>query len=275
MAGTMQTPWEGYFPAFRIFGNLYFAGTMPASTHVIDTGDGLILLDSGYQESLYLVLHGLHTLGLDERDIRYIVHTHGHIDHIGGTRALVELSGAKTFLGAADRQYANGELNLTYAAELGLRFDGTFEPDVLLRDGDIIRLGSTAITCRATPGHTPGTMSFFFDVTDGESTFRAGLHGGSGINTMCRKFLDKYGLSYDCRTQFLQAMDRLQNEPVDIFLGNHMHHNRTPEKYQRLQTGDRLAFIAPDEWCTYALEAKSSLLELLEQEQMEDMTSSV
>ena len=95
-------PWEGAFPAFRIFGNLYFVGTTPASTHIVDTGDGLVMLDSGYQESLYLVLDGIHRLGLDPKNLRYILHTHGHIDHFGGTRALVELTGAKTVIGAAD-----------------------------------------------------------------------------------------------------------------------------------------------------------------------------
>ena len=52
-------PWEGSFPAVKIFGNLYFVGTKPASTHIIDTGEGLIMLDSGYQHSLYNVIDGI------------------------------------------------------------------------------------------------------------------------------------------------------------------------------------------------------------------------
>ena len=61
-------PWVGAFPPFRIFGNLYFVGTEPASTHIVDTGDGLIMFDSGYQHSLYLVIDGMHRLGLDPHD---------------------------------------------------------------------------------------------------------------------------------------------------------------------------------------------------------------
>ena len=91
--------WDGYVKPFKIFGNLYFIGTEPASTHLIDTGEGLILIDTGYQHSLYLVLNNIWELGFSPYDIKYLVHTHGHIDHIGGTAALVELSGAKTFLG--------------------------------------------------------------------------------------------------------------------------------------------------------------------------------
>ena len=110
-------PWKGYIKPFKIWGNLYFVGTEPASTHIIDTGSGLIMLDSGYQHSLYLVLHNMHLLKLNPLDLKYIIHTHGHIDHFGATKALVELTGAKTVLGRADREYANGELDLSYAKE--------------------------------------------------------------------------------------------------------------------------------------------------------------
>ena len=66
-------PWEGYFPPFQIWGNLYFVGNIPASTHIVDTGDGLIMFDSGYQHSLYLVLDGMYRLGLNPRDLKYIL----------------------------------------------------------------------------------------------------------------------------------------------------------------------------------------------------------
>ena len=109
----MKEPWIGYVKPFKIFGNLYFVGTEPASTHIIDTGAGLIMLDSGYQQSLYLVIHNMHLLGLHPLDLKYIVMTHGHIDHFGATRALVELTGAKTFIGEKDRDSANGTLDLS------------------------------------------------------------------------------------------------------------------------------------------------------------------
>ncbi len=258
--------WKGYVKPFKIFGNLYFVGLEPASTHIVDTGEGLIMFDSGYQHSLYLVLHNMHILGLNPLDIKYIIHTHGHIDHLGATRALIELTHAKTFLGKEDRDYANGTLDLTYAKELGMEYKEVFEPDVLLNDGDKITLGNTEITAKATPGHTPGCMSYFFNVTDGERTFRAGLHGGMGINTMCKEFLDKYNLSYDCRDKFIAAMDRLKDEKVDIFLGNHLQHNDTLGKAKRIANGETDAFINPKEWGEYALWAKQNLINMIENE---------
>lgn len=259
-------PWKGAFPPFRIFGNLYFVGTEPASTHIVDTGDGLIMFDSGYQHSLYLVIDGMHRLGLDPHDLKYIFHTHGHIDHIGATRALVELTGAKTVLGLADRQYANGELDLTYAKELGMEYNEVFEPDILWTDGDEMTIGNTTVKCIATPGHTPGALSYFFNVTDGEKTYRAGLHGGMGINTMCRAFLEKYNLPFSLREDFKKAMDRLGREHVDIFLGNHMQHNNTPERYQKVLAGDPEAFVDQKAWGEYAVWAKNNLIRMEEKE---------
>ena len=263
----MKEPWNGYVKPFKIWGNLYFVGTEPASTHIIDTGKGLIMLDSGYQQSLYLVIHNMHLLGLNPLDLKYIVHTHAHIDHFGATRALVELTGAKTFLGRRDRDCATGKLDLSYAKEYGMEFSETFSPDVLLDDGDIIELGNTKIKAVATPGHSPGVMSYFFDVTDGTRTVRAGLHGGMGINTLGREFLDKYNLPYTLRDEFVHSMKRLNEEKVDIFLGNHMHHNDTLKKAARVQKGETDAFISPDEWCKFNLWCIQNFKDMIDEEE--------
>ena len=76
----MKNPWDGSFDPFRIFGNLYFVGTSPASVHIVDTGEELIMFDTGYQQSLYMVIDNIYRVGLDPHDIKYILLTHGHID---------------------------------------------------------------------------------------------------------------------------------------------------------------------------------------------------
>lgn len=241
-----------FVPPTKIFGNLYFVGTRPASTHIVDTGEGIILFDAGYLESLPVVIENMKTLGFSSGDIKYILLTHGHIDHAGAARRLREMSGAKIAIGAVDREYVNGERDLTYAREFEMKFD-FFEPDILLSDGDEITLGNTTVRAVATPGHTPGAMSYFFSVSDGESAYTAGLHGGMGTNTLTREYLDKYALPYSLREDFVRSMIRLNEERVDIFLGNHMQHNHTEEKAKRLAGGDALAFVDSDEWAPYNL----------------------
>lgn len=259
--------WNTYMTPFRIFGNLYFVGTKPASAHLIDTGDGLILLDSGYPETLYLVMNGIRELGFSPYDLKLILHSHGHIDHIGGTRALVELTDAKTAISFADADTVRGKRPLTFAKELGMTFDGFFEPDRLLQDGDVIALGNTRITCLHTPGHTEGTMSYFFDITDENGrTLRAGTHGGVGMNSMARSYLLAYGLPLQLREDFRAGLHRLQHEHVDIFIGNHQDQCDTIGKYRQIQSGKLDAFIDATAWPLYLTDCEQKLDRMLAEE---------
>lgn len=246
----MKAPWFGHVDPFRIYGNLYFVGTVPASSHLIDTGDGLILIDSGYPQRLHLVLESIWELGFDPRKIRYIVHSHGHYDHLGATRSLVELTGAKTFLGRDDADYANGKVNLTLADFLGYQYSEFefFEPDVLLDDNSRIILGNTEIRCVHTPGHSPGVMSFFFDAHGPQGDLRAGMFGGSGLFTMQKKFLEAHHLPADLPTAYQNSLTRLKQEHVDIHIGNHVDDNDTVGKGKRVLAGDINACINPAEW---------------------------
>ena len=258
-------PWEGYMPPFRIWGNIYFVGTRPASTHIIDTGEGLIMIDSGYQHSLYLVLENMRKVGLDPMDIKYIVHTHGHIDHCGATRALVEMTGAKTFLGEPDKDYVNGVLPLSFAAPLKLDLE-EFEADVLVNDGDKITLGNTTLTAIASPGHTPGAMSYIFQTQEGDRKLIAGIHGGAGTNSLRAKFLNHYNLPFTYRDDYFATMTKLQDIPVDIYLGNHVGQNQTPEKYQQLIAGNKDAFVDPTAWAKFAQKCITKLETLIQEE---------
>lgn len=244
----MNKPWGSYMNPFKIKGNLYFVGCYAASSHLIDTEEGLILLDTGYPQNLYQVIYNIHKLGFNIRDIRYIIHSHGHYDHIGGTRALKELTGAKTFIGKGDEDYANGKLNLTWAKELGFEYYEDFEPDVIMQDGDVICLGNTKIEIVATPGHTPGTVSMFFDVVEAGINYKVAMHGGVGTNSMESSFLEQYGLNTDCRQKFLEGIDRVKDRPVDIFIGNHVWNNDTLGKYERMLAGEKDAFVNRGEW---------------------------
>ena len=227
-------PWEGYVKPFKIYGNLYYVGTYPASTHLIDTGDGLIVIDPGYPQSLYLVINNIFELGFKIKDIKYIVISHGHYDHLGAVKALKELTGAKVFIGKEDATYADGTEDLTWAKELGAEYYEAFTPDVLISHNDVIELGNTKILCKDVPGHTPGTKAFFFDVTDGQRTLRAAIHGGVGMNSMQKSFLERYNLSTDIREKFVPSIEEIIDEKVDILLGNHVWNNDTIEKGNKI-----------------------------------------
>ncbi len=132
--------------------------------------------------------------------------------------------------------------------KLGFQYYEEFEPDVIMQDDDVIELGSTRIKIVATPGHTPGTVSFFFDVCEDGQTYRVAMHGGVGTNSMKDDFLQQYQLSSDCRQKFLEGIERLKKEHVDIFIGNHVWNNDTLGKYERLAAGEKDAFVDSTEW---------------------------
>ena len=244
-----------YIKPSRLIGNLYFVGFLTASTHIFDTGEGLIILDPGYREDLPIVLDNIKTLGFNAKDIKYILISHAHFDHMGSVRELVEITGAKTFIGKDDLPLLRGEI---------VHYPITpFEPDVLLSDGDIVTLGNTSITCLSTPGHTDGTMSFFFDVTEDGETYRAGMFGGAGCNTLYKEFLDKNNLSYEAREKYMNSLLRLLEEKVDVFIGNHVRNNNTDKKIEALETSEKNPFIVPGEWQAFLEEKLAAIQKII------------
>ena len=204
----------------KLAGNCYFVGTYKASSHMIDTGDGLILIDVGYSHSADVVIDSLSILGYDVKDVTMILLSHGHGDHSDGVPGIVALSGAKVYMFEQDNRYLKG-----------------FLPDVYLHDGDVIKLGNTEILCLHTPGHTEGTASYFFYTEENGKTLRVGTFGGAGHKQVMKPFLDKYGLTYLQRGMFYRSIERLRGEHVDVFMGNHSWHNKTREKSEMIAAG--------------------------------------
>ncbi len=116
--------------------------------------------------------------------VKYIINTHGHIDHIAGNRALLKETGAKLCIHADDADM------LTSARQNGSEMFGmdivSPPPDRLLSDGDVIMLGRLEMKVLHTPGHTPGGIGLLVDGTlfSGDTLFagsvgRTDLPGGS------------------------------------------------------------------------------------------------
>jgi len=224
-------PWEETMEPFKIVGNLYFVGMHATSSHLIDTGDGLILIDTGYLTGLYQVIDSIYRLGYNPRDIKYVVNTHWHWDHAEASQAVAELSGAKNLIGH-------------YDAEDVKRY---FEPDILIKDGDTLSLGNTTIHFMETPGHTKGTISLFFDTKDAGKTYRVGMFGGAGANTLAKGSFDYEG----CREDYRASLNRLRGEKVDVFIGNHSWNNDTEAKAKALKETGENRFIDEKLWCEF------------------------
>ncbi len=234
---------------FRMVGNLYFVGCRAYSSHLIDTGDGLILIDVGYKENADAVIESIGMLGFDVTDIKYILISHGHADHSEGVPKLVSVSGAKTYMFEADNKYLK-----------------EFTPDVYFTDGDKITLGNTEILVLATPGHTEGTASFFWDITENGRTYRAGMFGGAGTNQLKKAYMDKNNVPYRMRGEFFRSIERLKDEKVDVFVGNHSWNNNTPQKYEKSLNGGENPFIDSTEFVSFLEKVKLDLENIIAEE---------
>jgi len=231
---------------FKMFGNLFFVGSRKVSVHIIKTEAGLVMIDTGYPDMFEQIVKSIECLGFDVKDICAIFHSHGHYDHIGCTQKFKEISGAKTYISRIDNEIVNGNLNLSWAEELGYELLPFFNCDVLVEDGDCFTFGDTVIRCVLTPGHTDGAMSYFVNIKEGDTSIIAAMHGGAGMNSMKTEFLKKRGLSVDCRRKFREGNARLKKEYVDLFLGNHPEQNDTEGKLLKVMSGESI--IDKGEW---------------------------
>src|SRR3989442_10710585 len=146
--------WEAPFPGFKIVGNTYYVGTYDLGCYLIDTGAGLILVNSGAPGSYPLIKTNIEALGFKKSDIKIITATHGHFDHVGDLAGFQrDAPAAKTYMSERDAPVLESGGNLDYR-----RPEVIYDPvkvDVRTKLGDNIKLGNTDMAVLQAFGHTP------------------------------------------------------------------------------------------------------------------------
>lgn len=244
-------------PPFHIAGNVYYVGNRWCSSHLIDTGEGLILLDTPCASGLPGVMYNIEELGFRVHDIRYIIVSHAHTDHFGAVAALVSKTGAKTFLGTIDAQDMADHPDRIEKMNQDLgAYNESFIPDVRLEDGDVVSLGNTNIRCVLTPGHTIGVMSHFWQTEEDGKALNVGIYGGAGFVSLSEKALKENGLPLEMQKIFTDSIDKVWDEKVDVMLGNHPFHNDIYQKALADRKDGKNPFIDPEEWHRFLSELK-------------------
>jgi metallo-beta-lactamase class B len=201
----------------KVFDNLFAAGNSETVVYAITTSDGIILIDGGYGDRVETVLvAGLRALGLDPAKVRYVLVTHGHGDHFGGSAYFQERYSARVGMSAADWDVVRPANPPAQANPNAVRPP---RRDLVLEEGKPITLGDVSVTPVLIPGHTPGSMAFIFPVRDGKTVHVAGLFGGAmlTLERVMTPGLRQYVGTIDHYAEIARRMNvdvEIQNHPI-------------------------------------------------------------
>ena len=160
--------WDRPAPPVRIHASTYLVGTCGISAILVTGSDGHVLIDGGTEKGADLVAANIRRLGFKLSDVKYLLHSHEHLDHVGGITRLQQLTGATLVASApAARVFATGTAS---ADDPQAGMHKPFPAATVGRtiaDGGTVRLGNLQLTAIATPGHTPGALSWRWESCDG------------------------------------------------------------------------------------------------------------
>ncbi|HZN26951.1 MAG TPA: MBL fold metallo-hydrolase [Burkholderiales bacterium] len=164
-----------YAEPSKVFDNFYFVGGKLHSAWALTTKEGIILFDTIYPyNSEELIVGGMKKLGLDPANIKYLLVSHAHGDHIGGAEMIQSRYRPRVVMAGADWDLVEKYPN-RYKTMAPKR-------DIVATDGMKITLGESTVTIWLTPGHTPGTLSYTFAVVDRGKPLNVAYSGGTAFN---------------------------------------------------------------------------------------------
>jgi metallo-beta-lactamase class B len=214
------------FTPHKIIGNLYYVGTHSLGSFLITTPQGHVLINSDYERNVPAVRQSIEGLGFKYADVKILLGSHAHADHMEGDALVKQLTGATVMAMAEDvpaLQAMKGPNNRPHPI------------DKVLHDGDKVELGGMTLVAHLTPGHTRGCTTWTFNVTEGGKSYSVLIIGSVGVNP---------GMKLVGNTeapQIVQEFERsfafLRSQRPDIPLGSHPGMYNMNEKFPKLGNG--------------------------------------
>jgi len=211
--------WSKPYQPFQIAGNLYYVGTYDLACYLIVTPQGNILINTGLAASAPMIKANIEALGFKFADIKILLTTQAHFDHMGAMATIKKLTGAKMMVDEKDSgimadggssDYALGGNGSTYEA---------VKADRLLHNGDTIKLGNMRLVMLHHPGHTKGSCSFLFDVKDEHRSYRVLIANMPTIVT--EKNFSDIPAYPDIAKDYAYTLDAMKKLSFDIWLSSH------------------------------------------------------
>jgi metallo-beta-lactamase class B len=257
--------WTTRVAPYKVIANIYYVGTLDLSSFLLTSPEGHVLIDSGVEENAEAILASIKTLGFDVKDVRVILTTQAHFDHVAAHARLKKESGARVLVSAADAPLVAGGGVGDYLFGPAYHFPPT-AVDATVKDGEVVTVGPIALKAHLTPGHTRGTTTWTTTVRDATGAERQVVFlGSTSVNpgtTLVNN--DKYPT---IEADYKRAFTVEKGLKCEVFLAAHASVFRGAEKAAAAAAGrGDAAFIDPD-GCRAAIERseKAFLAELAKQ----------
>lgn len=246
----------------QLVGNIYFVGTNGVSSFLIVTPDGHVLLDSGFNQSVPLIRDSITSLGFRFEDIRLLLSSHAHFDHVAGHALVQQQTGAQIVASRRDADViARGGDELWEGWQAS-------RVDRIIADGDVVQLGGVELRAHLTPGHTEGCTTWTMETTEGGRRYPVVFVGGYTINPGVRLVGNAaYPRIAEDYAQTFRVLERLE---ASVFLAQHPDLFGFEEKLRRRGAGGGPnPFIDPDGYRNAVAEGEQAYLAQLRRERAE------
>lgn len=252
--------WSDAAPPARVAANTWYVGTCGITVLLLTSDQGHVLIDAGPADAAPLVLANITALGFKPKDVKWLLFTHEHHDHVGALAALQKATGAR--VAALSSARAVIELGQPSADDPQL---GTLEQlapvvvDRTLADGDTVTLGGLSLTVHETPTHAPGSASWTWRSCDAKANCQAIAYADSAstISSDTYRFIDHP----DRRARVLMGLSRISALACDVLITPH------PSASRFFERGSGAAPLIDARACrTYAASARARFEERLTKE---------
>jgi metallo-beta-lactamase class B len=261
--GNMQQ-WNRPFPPYRVIDNIYYVGTNEIAQFLITTPAGHVLLDTGFEASVPRLRENIESLGFHYGDIKLILTSHAHIDHVQAHALVRRQTGAEVVVSTADAAFVE------HGGKGETVYDGVYEwtgcpVDRRVEDGELVKLGGVTLTARLTPGHTLGATTWTMQVQDKGRSLAVVFFPSANLNPGVH-LIDNPRYPQIAR-DFESSFTTWKSLPCDVFLADHGEFYGMKAKYSRLQSGASAnPFIDPDGYLRFIEESERRFRERLDDE---------
>jgi metallo-beta-lactamase class B len=213
------------FPAFKVIGDVYYVGTDDLGSFLITTPEGNILINSDFEDTVPQIRASVEKLGFKFTDIKILLGSHAHGDHMEGDARVKEMTGAQVMVMEQDIP----------AISKMTPGNKPHPIDRVLHDGDEVKLGGTTLVAHLTPGHTKGCTTWTMKAQEGGKSYNVVILGSIGVNPGYVLVGNKdYPQIAD---DYVKGFKVLRSLPVDVFLASHARFYDLQTKYAKLQQG--------------------------------------